>query len=754
MKKLLGALLIAALPATSVFAQKEGNTLPKLSPLTQLFLQKQHKNASQDHVDGYVYNYGAQNTLQVSAIIKMKDDAANALEEMQQLGVRIGTKAGKVWTVQVPYNKVTAFTQIKGIDYIQLDEPTAPLLDEARKLTRVDSVHKGINLFCPFTGDGVVMGIVDAGFDYTHPTFFDTLNTNYRVKKVWEQKTSGTPPAGFGYGNEMTSPATMWAKGTDNGQTHGTHVGGIAAGSGVGSSPDNHKFRGFAYQSELVFVGITPDKSQWINTGASDMIDGINYIFKYADDQNKPAVVNLSWGSPLGPRDGTSLFSQALSALVGEGKIFVCSGGNNGDNNIHIAKTFSATDTVVRTFLQISETPVGQRTWIDAWGQTGNNFCAEVLLYHNGLPIDSTGYVCLDNTIHPTYMIGSNADTCFVDIVTSSSEFNGKPRIFMEFYNKVTDSIGIRIKGTTGTVHFWNSFVYNTSGYYGAFTSYGMPGAVNGNTDITISDIAASGSAITIGAYASKTGFVNLDGANLSYTGYVSKNKLVPFSSHGPTIDGRVKPDITGPGLTVGSAVSSYDSTFLPTGSGYENAVLKFTNPTNSRNYLYAMLSGTSMSSPAVSGIVALMLQANPKLTPAATKTILFNTAIKDIHTGTIPATGNSTWGHGKVNAYGAVKEAWNSNSVKDVIAEQNSPYTLFPNPSNGSFVIDYTSKGNETITITINDVTGKLIKVFTWHTETGLNTYPVDVTNLPKGIYFTKLQNKSKTTTLKTVIE
>jgi hypothetical protein len=65
-----------------------------------------------------------------------------------------------------------------------------------------------------------------------------------------------------------------------------------------------------------------------------------NYVFNYANLVNKPAVANLSWGCPLGPRDGTSLFSQACNNLVGPGKIFVLSGGNNGNNNIHLKKTY------------------------------------------------------------------------------------------------------------------------------------------------------------------------------------------------------------------------------------------------------------------------------------------------------------------------------------------------------------------------------------------------------------------------------
>lgn len=134
---------------------------------------------------------------------------------------------------------------------------------------------------------------------------------------------SGTAPAGYTYGTEETDSVALWNIGTDAiNATHGTHVAGICAGSGYRSPMTHRRFRGVGYKTDLVMVGITPTKDQWINTGVSDMIDGIQYIFDYATSVSKPAVVNLSWGSPLGPHDGTGLFSQALDNLTGPGRIF------------------------------------------------------------------------------------------------------------------------------------------------------------------------------------------------------------------------------------------------------------------------------------------------------------------------------------------------------------------------------------------------------------------------------------------------
>ncbi|WDV46695.1 S8 family serine peptidase [Clostridiaceae bacterium M8S5] len=101
-------------------------------------------------------------------------------------------------------------------------------------------------------------------------------------------------------------------------------------------------------------------------------------------------------------------------------------------------------------------------------------------------------------------------------------------------------------------------------------------------------------------------------------------------SSRGPTADDRIKPDIVAPGRLITAA------------------------KTNSVNG-YATMTGTSMATPFVSGTIALMLDANPKLTSAGVKEILYNTAIdwgkpgKDIE-----------YGHGRLDGYEAIKSAGN----------------------------------------------------------------------------------------------
>jgi|RhiMethySRZTD1v2_1073278.scaffolds.fasta_scaffold02449_3 serine protease AprX len=122
---------------------------------------------------------------------------------------------------------------------------------------------------------------------------------------------------------------------------------------------------------------------------------------------------------------------------------------------------------------------------------------------------------------------------------------------------------------------------------------------------------------------------------------------MAVFSSRGPTaIDRVAKPDLVAPGVGIES-LSNPDSAFYTTLSAYLLA------GTVDRGYLpYLSLTGTSMAAPVVSGAIALMLQANPALTPNAIKAILQYTA--QVYSGYDPL----TEGAGFLDAAGAVRLA------------------------------------------------------------------------------------------------
>jgi serine protease AprX len=124
-------------------------------------------------------------------------------------------------------------------------------------------------------------------------------------------------------------------------------------------------------------------------------------------------------------------------------------------------------------------------------------------------------------------------------------------------------------------------------------------------------------------------------------------DEVTTFSSRGPTyLDWSAKPDIVAPGV---GTVSLAD----PTSRFYTSrAAALIKGSVDTAHTPYLSLSGTSMAAPAVAGTVALMLEANPSLTPNAVKAILQYTAEKHADFNAL------TQGAGFLNALGAARLA------------------------------------------------------------------------------------------------
>ena len=667
-----------------------------------------------------------ENQTYVSAFLKVNSDFN--VNSLNDLGVLIGTVAGNILTIKIPIDQVKNVANLQnGIDFIQLDQPVYSNLASARTKTNVDMVHNGTSLPQSYSGKDVVVGVLDVGFDYSHPTFYDENGVNYRIKRIWEQKTAGTPPSNYSYGNEITDSLLMLAQQTDNNeQSHGTHVAGIAAGSGYGGVAGEYK--GVAYESDLVLVGITPESDQWTNTGMTDIIDGLNYIFDYAASVGKPAVANLSWGCSIGPHDGSSLFSQAVNNLTGPGKIFTLSAGNNGGKKLHISKDFTDTDTLLQSFVEFASSPVGKKTWVDIWGEQNETFCVKLTTYMGFLTNSTTDYFCVDNSSLDTFLIGSDGDTVYINVTSSTSDVNGKPHLLLDLYSKTVNRVALSIKGNSGEVHAWMGYVHESSGIYGAFLDHNTQNFVTGDDVMTIGEMACTESAITVAAYASKNSFTNIAGQNLSYASYVQTDDICPFSSHGPTLNWYTKPDITAPGMTIASAVNSYDANYNPGGGSYDNVVHSFTHPSNNQLYYFGESSGTSMSSPMVAGIVALVLEANPNATPQEIKMLMKYTAITDGFTTPTPEP--TIWGDGKIDAYGMLSNIDNL-GLSDNNIEHNA---IYPNPFSDYVTIELVGQKQAVVTNNIGQVC----------LNSRLTGSKLDTKSLVPGTYFIAIYNEN----------
>ncbi len=560
----------------------------------------------------------------------------------RKYGVLSNIQKGNTYTALIPINEIEALSQNKYVKYIQIGEKVKLAMDVARTSTYVNQVHTGTSLPKAYFGEGVVVGIIDGGFDYTHPNFYNSTGTSgYRVKRVWEQSaTSGTPPTGYSYGRELTTTTSILAAQRDvTNQSHGTHVAGIAAGAGGGASTT---YTGVAPKSDLVFV----------STNFSDLgiLSGIDYIQKYAKSVGKPSVINMSLGNHTGPHDGSSLFDKMCdSFFVGEGKILVGSAGNEGGDPLHISKSFTSSDTILYTFIEFPSASkfTNGLTFVDIWGEVGDNFYAGAYIYNTTTNLfeDATPFLysgaitgSYSHTLYDDDPFFS--DACDISINTGIDPINNKPRVTLQIDNTDQDDnyryVLLEVRAKSTNIKMWAD---DTKSFPGKawFVNNGYSAAVlAGSTNSTMGEIGGTGkNIISVGAY----------NTNATPTGAIAS-----FSSKGPTADGRTKPDITAPGNRITSSVNRFDAEYLSGGGGWSDVVTGVS--VGSTSWWYAKMQGTSMAAPMVTGIIALWLEMYPDLSPSKAKEIINAIAIKDAFTGTIGTAGSNTWGWGKINAW------------------------------------------------------------------------------------------------------
>ena len=601
------------------------------------------------------------------------------------------------------------------LDRVELASKAVPDLERARVGTRVDSVHAGLNLPQAFHGEGVLIGVLDWGFDYTHPNFYDTTLTSTRIRGAWDQyRQSGPAPAGFDYGTVAETPADLMAMGSDTANvysysTHGSHVAGIAGGSGCGIG-----LHGMAPAAEFLFATLMVDEAA--------ALDAFAWMQDVAEADNKRLVINNSWGLPQwGTPDGTSLANQFIDAMSEEGVVFVSSNGNNGDSNFHFDHNFESAEDTVRSlvaFYPLSSHPAAWGQNLTLWGEPGGAFGM-------GLEFADGAYNIVGASewvnsadgpdLWETDIIVNGDDSIFYDIaVESAHPANGRPFVQLRVHKGNSNvNVILKVNAESGLVHAWNhTHLSNDVGNWGwDFSSAGQPGWTPGDPFYGVQQPACSQSVIAIGAHSSD--FVNSGGNEIGGT-------LAYFSTFGPTLDGRLKPNLSAPGVNMESSLSSFRD-----GEYNVTETVEFDGTT----YEFARLSGTSMSSPAVAGIVALMLEANPGLTPADVMAILEETAREDNNTGELPEEGDHVWGHGKVTATAAIQAALSLNNTPPTAGLENTRLSAFPNPATNQVWIQGPS--DEPVRWTLLDVQGRAL-----HRGISLPPFQINLTKVPRGIH------------------
>ena len=416
------------------------------------------------------------------------------------------------------------------------------------------------------------------------------------------------------------------------------------------------------------------------------------------------------------------MLSQAITAYTDLGVIFVNSGGNNGNVNFHLKKTFS--NDVLKSRINFYNYSSNQNMWgqsIHSWGEVGNNFSNGLIITNSSglVLVESPYYATNTTTTYIDTFLVAGLDTILYNISADAIHpVNNKPQMRLRVKNTNTNlRVILKSIADSGIVHYWNlTELTNDVGNWGMAFSTSGSGTSSGDNLNGIGEPACSDDVISVAAYATQYSTAN---------GSLIGGGIASFSSIGPRYDGTMKPDISAPGVAVISSMSSFtDNVFT------SNASVDF----NGRTYHFAKLSGTSMSAPMVAGVAALILDANPYLSARQVKEIIMETARQDNITGVIPSGGSAKWGAGRVNAYAAVKLALQTIGLEE--PANNLMWSVFPNPAvnelHFTIVDELPSQGE------IVNLNGQVI-------YRAITNGKLNVSDLSPGNYFIRLQIDEK---------
>ncbi len=507
------------------------------------------------------------------------------------------------------------------------------------------------------SGEGVIIGIIDVGgFDFAHEDFLDAQGKT-RFLSIWDQGgNSRKPPSAngkkrFTYGSELTQalmnkaiaaqkagdfPATLVEQQSQQSEgSHGTHVTSIAAGnSGVCPKAD--------IAAVLISVPMLEDSIEERRTTFTDttrIVDAVEYLLEIAQKEKKPISINISLGTNGAAHDGSNGVSRWLDALLSSpGRAISVAAGNAGQEKatspddigfimgrIHASGRIAATGLAVdlewtvvgNGFEDMSENeleiwygaqdrltvmlkPPGSADWITV------NPCE----YVENRRLHSGTFVSVYNELyHPTN--GANYAAIYLSPNLDRANLRGVAAGVW-----TVRLIGQEIRDGRFDCWIERDDPIDVGSYRGVrlvrFPSFFTE---RSNVDShSISSLACGQRVIAV---------ANLD---------EPKQRINISSSQGPTRDNRNKPEVAAPGTDILAAKG-----FSQDGKSWIS------------------MTGTSMASPYVTGVVGLMLAANTELTSAQCAGILQRTAAP------LPG-GSYNWandsGFGVVNPAAAVLEA------------------------------------------------------------------------------------------------
>lgn len=524
--------------------------------------------------------------------------------------------------VRADLNDLERLASIRGVKSVQVLTPkerdnfvAVPLV--AAPQTWVDT---------GFTGEGITVGIIDTGIDFTHADFggpgtVAAYNSALAAKDAGQSPTYPDPVKVAG-GYDFVGNAYDGYNDIDPGDNpldcggHGTHVAGSAAGYGVAA--DGSTYRGpWDESTPFDTMGIGPGVAPAATLYALKVFGcegSTNYVvpaLEWAADPNGDGdfsdrldVVNMSLGSTYGsPADPDSV---ASNNLVDIGTAVIASAGNSGDV---YEVTGSPGDGVKVLSVAASD---DNAQIVDGFGATiagaEQQFPA---LFSEAYPWSSSA-----PTTAPVAEIGdwstepssaNNTDGCDAFSVQDAALMSGKIALLTWDPSDVTRRCGSATRtqnaadaGAVGTV-FGSPETLFTTAISGAAAIPAVLTNVSGKT--ALHDALTAGQQVTVTLTNSLR-----NSERLIATGADDPtDTMMDFTSRGTALASNVKPDVSAPGGTIFSAA---------VGTGDQGV----------------SYSGTSMAAPMTAGLAALVRQAHPRWSPTEVKAAIMNTANHDLY--------------------------------------------------------------------------------------------------------------------------